>query len=313
MKSIRRAALGALLMAATALPMMGQATRTWVSGVGDDVNPCSRTAPCKTFAGAMSKTATGGEINVLDPGGFGAVTINKSMTIDGRPFEASLLSSGVNGVNVNITSGEANPVVTLRNIQINGAGTGINGVNVTGAGTTKLSLRLEGVTIFGVSQRGINLNPTVQSEVSVSNTIIQDCGTIGIAAITANIKLDVSNSQIISCASDGVFITAGNVASISHSVIHSNGAAGVVMNGANTKVTIADSVLSRNAIGAQGGTGAGSSAGAVLGLSNNTITGNTTGVQVNGATVETHGNNAIRRNTTDISALTGSLTSVGVQ
>src|SRR5882672_8393711 len=61
----------------------GQATRTWVSGVGDDVNPCSRTAPCKTFAGAISKTAEGGEIDVLDPGGYGAVTITKAMTIDG--------------------------------------------------------------------------------------------------------------------------------------------------------------------------------------------------------------------------------------
>src|SRR6059036_1925940 len=60
-----------------------QATRTWVSGVGDDVNPCSRTAPCKTFAGAISKTAVNGEINCLDPGGFGAVTISKGLTIDG--------------------------------------------------------------------------------------------------------------------------------------------------------------------------------------------------------------------------------------
>src|SRR5262245_48964588 len=61
-----------------------QATRTWVSGVGDDVNPCSRTAPCKTFAGAISKTAAGGEISVLDPGGFGGVTITKSITINGE-------------------------------------------------------------------------------------------------------------------------------------------------------------------------------------------------------------------------------------
>src|SRR5213595_3658280 len=61
-----------------------QATRTWVSGVGDDANPCSRTAPCKTFAGAISKTAAGGQISVLDPGGFGCVTITKSMTIKGK-------------------------------------------------------------------------------------------------------------------------------------------------------------------------------------------------------------------------------------
>src|SRR5574339_613770 len=74
-----------------------QATRTWVSGVGDDANPCSRTAPCKTFAGAISKTAANGEISVLDPGGFGAVTITKSITIVGRNAEAGILAAGTNG------------------------------------------------------------------------------------------------------------------------------------------------------------------------------------------------------------------------
>src|SRR5437867_13155113 len=90
-----------------------QATRTWVSGVGDDVNPCSRTAPCKTFAGAISKTAAGGEIDALDPGGFGAVTITKGMTIDGGPNAGGILSSGVQGVIINAGS---NDVITLRNL-----------------------------------------------------------------------------------------------------------------------------------------------------------------------------------------------------
>src|SRR6201987_5060302 len=90
--------LSALLCAA-AWQLPAQATRTWVSGVGDDVNPCSRTAPCKTFAGAISKTAAGGEIDALDPGGYGTVTITKSITIDGGGgVVASVLSSGVNGI-----------------------------------------------------------------------------------------------------------------------------------------------------------------------------------------------------------------------
>src|SRR5205809_3368582 len=89
-----------------AAPAAAQATRTWVSGVGDDVNPCSRTAPCKTFAGAISKTATGGEIDALDPGGFGAVTITKSLTIDGTTGAGfgSILASGGSGVIVNVTT-----------------------------------------------------------------------------------------------------------------------------------------------------------------------------------------------------------------
>src|SRR5437879_72818 len=103
-----------------------QATRTWVSGVGDDANPCSRTAPCKTFAGAISKTAAGGEIDALDPGGFGAVTITKAITIDGGGGQvASVLAAGTNGI---VVQAGATDVVTLRNIRINGIGSGLNGI-----------------------------------------------------------------------------------------------------------------------------------------------------------------------------------------
>src|SRR5437773_2659336 len=102
-----------------------QATRTWVSGVGDDVNPCSRTAPCKTFAGAISKTATGGEINVLDPGGFGGVTITKSMTIRSDRFEAGVLVSGTNAI---IISAPDTARVILDGLDIEGLGTGLDGV-----------------------------------------------------------------------------------------------------------------------------------------------------------------------------------------
>src|SRR5215207_4753837 len=119
-----------------------QATRTWVSGVGDDANPCSRTAPCKTYAGAISKTAAGGEISTLDPGGFGAVTITKSITINGDGTLAGILAAGVNGVIVNAG---VNDRVVLRNLSINGAGNGINGIRYL-AGK---SLTVDNVTIDG--------------------------------------------------------------------------------------------------------------------------------------------------------------------
>src|ERR1700732_642897 len=102
LSSVYGGLLGLLVVLAVPLaPAHAQATRTWVSGVGDDANPCSRTAPCKTFAGAISKTAPAGEINVLDPGGFGAVTITKSITISSVGFEAGVLVSGTNGIVVN--------------------------------------------------------------------------------------------------------------------------------------------------------------------------------------------------------------------
>jgi hypothetical protein len=128
-----------------------QATRTWVSGVGDDVNPCSRTAPCKTFAGAISKTAAGGEINAIDSGGFGAVTITKAITIDGGGVLAGILAAGTNGVNVNAG---VNDRVVLRNLSINGVGTGLNGVRFL-AGK---SVHVENCTISGFTTTGIDVD-----------------------------------------------------------------------------------------------------------------------------------------------------------
>src|ERR1700737_5338608 len=126
--------LGALFVAGLAIaPAHAQATRTWVSGVGDDANPCSRTAPCKTWPGAISKTAAGGEIDALDPGGFGAVTIVKSITLDGGGGQvASILVAGTNAINV---SAGPNDVVIIRNLRLNGllqtATPGLNGINFT--------------------------------------------------------------------------------------------------------------------------------------------------------------------------------------
>lgn len=114
-----------------------QATRTWVSGVGDDVNPCSRTAPCKTFAGAISKTASPGIINCLDPGGFGAVTITKSIEIDCTGTLGSILSSGVQGIIIN---GQTTDNIVLRALAINGSGTtlGTNGIVVLQANSVSV-------------------------------------------------------------------------------------------------------------------------------------------------------------------------------
>src|SRR6266853_205030 len=130
---MQRISVKLLVFFALATTMLSaQASRTWVSGVGDDANPCSRTAPCKTFAGAISKTATGGEIDALDPGGFGAVTITKAITIDGGGGQvAGILASLTTGIIVNAPGA----IVTVRNVQINGAGNGIRGINyVAGLG-----------------------------------------------------------------------------------------------------------------------------------------------------------------------------------
>src|ERR671920_2617707 len=133
-RSLKLAPILALIALAIPSSAFGQATRTWVSGVGDDANPCSRTAPCKTFAGAISKTANGGEINCIDPGGFGGVTITKSLTIKCQYTEGGVLVAGTNAIVVNAA---ATDKVTLRGLDINGIGTGaqtsLSGIKVLSA------------------------------------------------------------------------------------------------------------------------------------------------------------------------------------
>jgi hypothetical protein len=142
--------LAAVLFSLISGPALAQATRTWVSGVGDDANPCSRTAPCKTFAGAISKTAAGGEINAMDPGGFGAVTITKAITIDGGSGHiAGMISGPGNGIVVNAGAAD---VIRLRNLDINGAGGGLNGIRFIGGA----ALHVHNVHIFGFGQQGIS-------------------------------------------------------------------------------------------------------------------------------------------------------------
>src|SRR5688572_15367985 len=151
-----------------------QAFRTWVSGVGDDVNICSRTAPCKTFAGAISKTAAGGEVNILDSSGFGFVTITKSITIDGGGAFASILAaSGTTGIVVNAGAAD---VVTIRNLSINGVGTGLDGIRFVSG---KI-LNIENVKIFGFTSDGIEVNKTAPGALNIDESSISDCAGAGI-------------------------------------------------------------------------------------------------------------------------------------
>jgi len=176
--------------------MSAQASRTWVSGVGDDANPCSRTAPCKTFAGAISKTAAGGEIDALDPAGYGAVTITKAITIDGGGGQvASVLVSGTNGI---VVQAGPSDVVILRNLRFNGIGTGINGIRFLSG----KDLNVENCFIFGFTTNGIDvaLNQATAASVHVINTVLKNNGQVGIRATNAvlpAVKVGVSNSFVI--------------------------------------------------------------------------------------------------------------------
>ena len=175
--------------------MQAQVNRTWVSGVGNDANPCSRTAPCKTFAGAISKTAAGGEIDVLDSGDFGTVTITKAITIDGGTQIASVMASGTNGI---VVQAGPNDVVILRNLRINGIGTGINGIRFLSG----KDLNVENCYIFGFTTNGIDvaLNQATAVSAHVLNSVIKNVPGVGIRAtnaVTPDVQVGVEETSVI--------------------------------------------------------------------------------------------------------------------
>jgi hypothetical protein len=280
-----------------------QATRTWVSGVGDDVNPCSRTAPCKTFAGAISKTAAGGEINCLDPGGFGAVTIVKSITISCPYTEGGALAGG-NGITVNLPL--ATDVVYLRGLDIFGVNPPSNGVRFIGQGT----LHIEDCTIRrfnAANSLGVSVAPTGPAELFITNTRIAENGN-GITGGGIEIKPGAGGSVLATLRNVDVHNNANNG-------LRGDSTSGVV------KIMVENSSMSGNANGIVGLGGASSlnimvdestvvnnsgigllasGATAVLRVGRTSITGNTTGVSLGGgAVIASYGDNRLDGNNAD--------------
>jgi Right handed beta helix region len=240
-----------------------QATRTWVSGVGDDLNPCSRTAPCKTWAGAISKTAANGEIDALDPGGYGSLTVTKNITVDGTQGAGfgSTINSLVNGFNIN-DSATATPntiVVTLRNLSILAPANGTNGINFTAGKTLNVEdCDIIGNTAASTNGAGIRVSLTVSgSSVNVKNTNIFR-NRVGILATTTtgNVTLNVNNCNIEHNTSDGIFLDNNAFATVRNSNLSFNGGAGLSLdNSAANSATLLGTEANHNLIGIFVGTG----------------------------------------------------------
>jgi hypothetical protein len=253
-----------------AQPLFAQATRTWVSGVGDDANPCSRTAPCKTFAGAISKTAANGEINALDAGGFGGVTITKSITISGDAAMAGILVAATNGITINAGPTD---VVHLRNLVLDGLGPiggSLAGVKVLQAGL----VTLENLQIFGFSTHGVELVPALavgSLNVSIHNVkIIQTVG--------SGVQVDGSSRNVVMSASDlrihgatvGVNAVVNASVDLHNSRINFATTAGVAASAAGAVVRLSDTSVNGNALGLSTASG-----GQIVSYNNNRLRGNT--------------------------------------
>ena len=228
--TLRASTIAAALLTCGLLPgaAAAQASRTWVSGVGDDANPCSRTAPCKTFAGAISKTAAGGEISCLDPAGFGAVTITKAMTISCPYTEGGVLAGG-NGVVVNAGP---NDVVYLRGLDLFGVNPPSNGVRFIAGG----ALHLEEVVIRrfnAFNSFGVSFVPSGVSKLFIVNCRISDNGG---ANSGGGINVDPGGAG-----KADVFIIG--------SVISNNVGSGILASDSSTTIQVANSAIVGNATG----------------------------------------------------------------
>ena len=290
--NVRRTIVLALVLAGGTTLAEAQATRTWVSGVGDDANPCSRTAPCKTFAGAISKTAPKGEINVLDPGGFGGVTITKSISIIADNFLGGVLVSGTNAIVVNAAAAD---IVVLRGLDINGMTTGLNGIRfLNGA-----ELHVENCQIYGFVQKGISVEAASPAQVFIKNTRIHNAisatgggillartGIGSVAATLDNVRT-VSNRY-------GVRVEDGARAVVRNSEASGNNTNGYIAVGAAAFLTLENSVANDNI-----NNGVLANTGAVVRISNVVVTGNGTGLNSSGGSIVSFGNNRIAGNGTD--------------
>jgi hypothetical protein len=290
---------GILVIGLNAAPAHAQATRTWVSGVGDDANPCSRTAPCKTFPGAISKTAAGGEINCIDPGGFGTLTITKSISIVCDYTEGGLLAAGSFGISINAA---ATDNVYLSGLDFQGTSGATNGINVSSVG----SLVVKNCQIRGFTT-GINIVPSVNpAKVAVTDCTIAFNTQTGILVKpsgTAGARVAIDRTRVVSNGTDGVMAngTAPTSATIRVSVRDSmsshNGADGFVAfsNGASTEMMIDSSTSFNNSRGVVA-----SGTGAVNRFTRANVTANGTGVaQVGAGLALSYTTNSVDGNGTD--------------
>ena len=264
-----------------------QATRTWVSGAGNDFNPCSRTSPCRTFAVAIFRTTAGGEISVLDPGDFGPVTIFNAITIDGGGIGGSITASGVNGIVVNAGP---NDTVRLRNLSINGVGSGINGIRYLSG----KNLHVENVTIQDFTAHGIDVNlGTNTGNLTLKDSYVNNCAIVGVrmqvSTGTATASLDRVRLQYCQF---GLDLFSGS-ATISNSVVSHNTSMGIVAE-TTSVINVESTVVSNNSMGVVGFSGT-----ALVRLSNTDIFNNGTGISIApGTTVATFQNNRFAGNTT---------------
>ena len=302
---MRKSPLSALILGTvvvltlSAVPASAQATRTFISGVGNDADPCSRTAPCRTFAGAIVKTFINGEINCLDPGGYGTVNITKSITIDCTGTFGSDLSSGTTGIIVNIPVSVNDPTrsVRLRGITINGTGasgtvgtrTGIDGIRILQAN----SVFVEESVIAEFSQQGIEVAATANVNLVLNDVTIRNTNVAGVTLATTAGQVVASFNNVRINGTPIAFSAANRVRLSGRNLTLNHNTTGIQTSGVDNIVNVENAMISFAS------TGVLANAGGTVRISNSVITQNATGLSANGGSIVSMSGNSVVGNTTD--------------
>jgi hypothetical protein len=222
------------LSPANAAPIL----RTWVSSIGIDSNPCTRAAPCGTFAGALTNTQDGGSINCVDSGSYvdpaAGLTITKGVEIDCRGVYALAEITGTTGIVINVTD-PVNQSVTIRGLVVNGR-TGVPGTN---------GGRANAVGIKIVAARTASLSTVLVEQFNLQ-------GILDVRSLQASGNLLITNSSVAGCNGAGI------VAAMTTNGFNSNlfmddsfsgfNAYGIAM-GSNNRARITNSRFPYNSIG----------------------------------------------------------------
>jgi len=263
-------------------------TRTYVSGTGNDSNPCTATSPCLTFAAALALTTAGGEIYVLNSANYGPVTINKAVTITSEGAMGGVLATS--GTAITISAG-ATDVVNLRGLDIDGGNTGGIGVQFNSG----QALNVQKSVIHNFSSSGINFAPSGTSALFVSDTTVSNNGSNGISL--SNSATGAVSRVTASKNGAGILAVGSSVSLTVTDSVAGNNTYGI--GGSSSAVMVRNSTVSNNTVGIS------ADQSAVVRVGQSTITANGTGWQAtNSGQVISFGNNNLAGNTSDGTAST---------
>lgn len=272
----------AALFVLPAQAQVAQVAVTYVSGLGSDSNPCTRSSPCKTLQKALTKTSPGGQINALNSANYGYLQITQAVSIIGTHGAAGVLAtSAVTGVSINAG---ANDKVTLQGLELDGAGSGASGIQFTSGAS--LSIRDSVIRGF---VNGINFQPSGSSALSVGTTLVANNSTGVVVQATMPATAIFDDVQIMNNGSgivgSGASATARASLTVQNCVVANNNIFGILSNG-SSDVTVSNCMIANNGVGL-----AAQNTGALLQLSGSTVSGNSTAWQTaNNGQVSSAGN-----------------------